>query len=160
MKQSRKICLRLLLSQKHDANRQRGFHINHVLLEQALCEIAPNEGVVLRLTQKRGHPFEGFEKTGEIVKGVPLEDFLLGCLDAVTSHERAHRGWLDGAFQVQMKLSFREGVDLRREAWWFHPQNQCGSAGPPALAHAVSQKEPMSVAASDSWRIKMAPASL
>src|SRR2546429_1360548 len=48
-----------------------------------------------------------------------------------------------------MKLSFREGVDLRREAWWFHPQNQCGSAGPPALAHAVSQKEPMSVAASE-----------
>src|SRR6266705_5500411 len=121
-KQSLKICFRLLLSPKHDANRQRGFHINHVLLEQARCEICGNEGVVVWLTQKRGHPFEGLAKTGEIVKGIAFEDLLLGCLDAVKSYERARRDGLDGAFQVQMKLSFGAGGDLRREQWWFHNQ--------------------------------------
>jgi hypothetical protein len=89
-----------LLPQKHDANRKRGFRINHVLLEQPLGEICGHQGVVLRLPQKRGDPFEGFEKTGKIVKAIPFENLLLGGFDAVMSHQRARGGWLDRTFQV------------------------------------------------------------
>ena len=46
-KESFKVCFRLLLSEQHDAYRQRHFGVNDILGEELFCEVCRDEGVVL-----------------------------------------------------------------------------------------------------------------
>src|SRR5579864_1587892 len=92
-----------------------------------LRKILGDERVVRGLLQKRSQPLEGFEKPRKVAEGVTLAHFLLGRFYAVTSHQCACRGWLDGAFQMQMKFSLGEGVDSRGES--SHPQISVGQSG-------------------------------
>jgi len=71
-------------------------------------------------------------------------------------------GGLNRTFQVNVQLGLWQGSEKlfdggriqRVGAYWG------GSCGRPALTHAVIQYEPTSVAASESWRIRTAPARL
>jgi len=118
-----KICLRALFAQQHDADGERDFRIDNILLEQVLGEIRDDESVVLRLAQEGSDPFEGFEELGKIVEGIALAQFLMVQFDAMANQERAARGKLDGAFQVQMKLGFGKRIDLRGERQRRHPKS-------------------------------------
>src|SRR5215470_18048247 len=129
-KQSFKVCFRLLLSQKHHTDRKRDFRVDDILFEQLLPEIAGDESVVLRLTQKRGEPLEGFKEAWKVAEGITLKHLLPGRFHAVTGHQCERCGRLDRTFQMQMKFSLGEGVDSRGERT--HPEKsmrQCGAAG-------------------------------
>ena len=69
-------------------------------------ESPSDQSVVFWFAQKRTHPLEGPEKAGKIAKRIMLKHLLLGRFHPVTSHECLRCGWLNCAFQVQMKLGF------------------------------------------------------
>ena len=68
------------------------------------AEVVQDQGVVLRVAEKRSDPFEGFEKAGEILVGVFFADIGFGEDDAVAMGESANGRRLDRAFEVKVKF--------------------------------------------------------
>ena len=60
------IGFQILHAAEHDARGNGDFGIDDVLPQQFLAELARDERVVFRVAQKRGYPFERFEKAVEI----------------------------------------------------------------------------------------------
>jgi hypothetical protein len=70
------------------------------------AEIVQDEPVVLRISEKRSDPLEGFEEAGEILVSVFLADFGFGEDDAVATGQSANGRRLNRAFE--MKVEFRK----------------------------------------------------
>ncbi len=119
--ESFEVCLGALLSQKHHADGQGYFRVDHVLRKQVFSQVAGDEHVVLRLTQERSDPFKSFDEFGEVAVSVAPAHFLFGDDDAMAGRQRTNGRGLDGSFQVQVELCFGEGSDSVGERRGFHP---------------------------------------
>jgi len=82
-----KVGLRILFAQEHDADGERDFRINDMLLEELLGQIGGKEGEIARLAQERGHPLEGFDELGKVAVIVAAAHLVFSQRDHVPRGE-------------------------------------------------------------------------
>ena len=106
-KDSFEISFGALIAKKHYADREGDFRVYNVLHEELLGEVLDDEGIVLRVAEKGGDPFEGIEKAEEVRVRIATANFGFGDAKAMAGGEFRDDCGADAAFEMKMQFSFR-----------------------------------------------------
>lgn len=96
-----------LFAEEHDADGERDFSVDDVVLQELFAKIVGNERVVGGFTQIAGDPFESVEETEKVGVIITAADFGFGGGDTVASGKGADGGGLNGTFEVEVKFGLR-----------------------------------------------------
>src|SRR5262249_10334352 len=103
---SSEVGFRRLPSPQHHPGGNGDLRIGHALGEQLLTQVRGNQCIILHLVQERSDPLECLQEMQERFVSIALPHLFFRNRHAVPGRERAYGGWTNGAFQVQVQLSF------------------------------------------------------
>ena len=103
----------ILHAAQHHARGNGDFGVDDILAQQLFEQPAGDQGVVLGIAQKRSDPFEDVDESREVGVVVARGDFFGGELGAVARGKFDGRFRADRAFEMQVQLRLRQGVDDR-----------------------------------------------
>jgi len=98
----------ILLTEKHDSDRQSDFGIDDALFVQSDCRVFGELGVVVGLAEERGGPFVEFEELGEAAEVVARGEFVGFERDGIFFGEGLDALRSQHAFEVQVEFGLGE----------------------------------------------------